>query len=127
MTALPERPRAVTLACWLSIALGALAVLFGAGITLAAAVGAQLPEAATDLRAIFGVFPFSTGALAILAGAQGLRRAPWARWTMIALFALGAVFAILAAPLGLVALALDAAGIALLAARPARAWFADAG
>jgi len=132
----PVRPGGVTFACVSCIVLSALGVLFGLFIMLLGSIiGAIVGTAtgfggATGLGAsiglILGVIPLAMGVLGIVAGAQGLKGASWARWTMVALFGLGALLTVggIAADFPLAVTAIDVVAIVMLVNGQANAWFA---
>lgn len=134
-SATATRPGGVTFACVLSIVLGAFGVVAGLVVMLVASligsiVGAVMGSSApTTLGAgiglMIGLFPMAMGVLGIVAGTQGLKGASWARWTMVVLFALGALFTVggFAAVLPLAITALDVVAIVMLTNAQATSWF----
>ncbi|MHB8586525.1 MAG: hypothetical protein ACYDDF_11925 [Thermoplasmatota archaeon] len=129
------RPGGVTFACILSIVLGILGIIAGATLFLVASaltalfgtlfgplIGA-IPFAAGT---VLGGIPLGLGILGVVAGSQGLKGAEWARWTMVVLFAIGAVTMLPAfvsvLPLAIVVLNIFA--IVYLVNAQASEWFA---
>lgn len=118
----PERPGGVTYAGVLAIALGALGCLWGLAAFVLSSAIALIPFIG-PIFAPFGLFLglvfMAMGALGIVAGAQALQGQTWARWTLVVLFAMGA----LAGLSTLVVAALDVVAIVMLVKADATAWF----
>lgn len=118
----PARPGGVTYACVLSIVLGALGALAGVVLFAFATLFSLIPFVGVIFGAfggLAGALVLGMGVLGIVAGAQGLQGAPWSRWTMIALFGVGAIFSFTT----LVVPALNVVAIVMLSLQPATTFF----
>ncbi|MEA3199925.1 MAG: hypothetical protein QOE90_1353 [Thermoplasmata archaeon] len=118
----PERPGGVTYAGVLAIVLGAIGCLWGLATFMLASVFSAIPffgPIFAPFALFFGVVFLAMGALGIVAGAQTLQGQAWARWTLVALFAMGALAGIST----LVVTALDVVAIVMLVKADATAWF----
>jgi RimJ/RimL family protein N-acetyltransferase len=116
------RPGGVTFACVLSIVLGAIGCVSAFALLTYASFAGSLPypgPPTAELGALAALALAAFGVMGIVAGTQGLRGVAWTRWAMVALFGVGAAFAITT----LVIPALNVLAIVFLVQRDAVRWF----